>query len=74
VIDPRAIIDPSARIDDGVEIGPWTHIGPDVEIGPDSRIACHVVVMVPARIGRRCRLAPFVVGPTGSVAAAIPPA
>jgi UDP-N-acetylglucosamine acyltransferase len=51
LIDPRAIVDPSARIGADVSIGPWTIIGADVEIGDGCRIASHVVLKGPARLG-----------------------
>jgi UDP-N-acetylglucosamine acyltransferase len=50
-IHPHAIVDPSARVAEGVEVGPWTLIGPDVEIGAGTRIASHVVIKGPTRIG-----------------------
>lgn len=59
MIDPRAIIDPSARIADDVEIGPWTIVGADVEIGAGSKIASHVVVKGPTRIGARNQIYQF---------------
>jgi UDP-N-acetylglucosamine acyltransferase len=52
LIDSRAIIDDRARIGSNVEIGPYSVIGPDVEIDDGNRIAAHVVIRGPARIGR----------------------
>ncbi len=51
LIDARAIIDPGARLGKDVAIGPWTIIGPDVEIGDACRIASHVVIQGPTRMG-----------------------
>ena len=51
MIDPRAIIDPSAVIGEGVEIGPWTIVGAAVVVGDGCRIASHVVIDGPTRIG-----------------------
>lgn len=59
MIDERAIIDPRAQIADGVSIGPWSSIGPDVEIGPGCRIASHVVIKGPTRIGAHNQIFQF---------------
>lgn len=59
MIDPRAIIDPSARLGANVAVGPWTIVGPDVEIGDDCRIASHVVLKGPTRMGRGNRVFQF---------------
>ena len=52
MIHPQAIVDPAARIDESVEIGPFSVIGPDVEIGAGTRIASHVVINGPSKIGK----------------------
>jgi UDP-N-acetylglucosamine acyltransferase len=59
VIDPRAIVDPSAVIGADVSIGPWTIVGANVEIGDGCRIASHVILKGPTRIGRRNRIFQF---------------
>jgi len=59
VIDPRAIVDPDAVIGVNVSIGPWTIVGPHVEIGDGCRIASHVILKGPARIGRNNRIYQF---------------
>lgn len=59
MIHPQAIVDPSARLADDVEVGPWTLIGPEVEIGAGSRIASHVVIKGPTRIGVGNRIFQF---------------
>jgi UDP-N-acetylglucosamine acyltransferase len=59
LIHPQAIVDPSARLAEDVEVGPWTLIGPEVEIGAGSRIASHVVIKGPTRIGVGNRIFQF---------------
>ncbi len=59
MIDPRAIVDPSAVIGADVSIGPWTIVGANVEIGDGCRIASHVILKGPTRIGRRNRIFQF---------------
>ena len=52
MIHPQAIVDPAARIGENVEIGPFSVIGADVEIGAGTRVASHVVINGPSKIGR----------------------
>ena len=52
MIHPQAIVDPSARIADDASIGPFCVIGADVEIGCGTRVASHVVINGPTKIGR----------------------
>ncbi|MEH6469605.1 MAG: acyl-ACP--UDP-N-acetylglucosamine O-acyltransferase [Halopseudomonas sp.] len=59
MIDKHAIIDPKAQIADDVEIGPWTLIGPDVVIESGCRIASHVVIKGPTRIGKNNQIFQF---------------
>lgn len=59
MIDSRAHIDPSAQVADGVEIGPWTLIGADVVIESGCRIASHVVIKGPTRIGKNNQIFQF---------------
>ncbi len=59
MIDPRAIIDPSAVIGHNVAIGPWTIVGADVAIGDGCRVASHVILKGPTRIGRNNRIFQF---------------
>ena len=59
VIDPRAIVDPSAVIGVDVALGPWSIVGPNVEIGDGCRIASHVILKGPTRIGRNNRIFQF---------------
>jgi len=59
VIDARAIIDPSARLGRDVEIGAWSVIGAGVELGDGCRIATHVVIKGPTRMGAGNRVFQF---------------
>ena len=52
MIHPQAIVDPKAELAADVEVGPFSVIGPGVEIAAGSRIASHVVIKGPTRIGR----------------------
>jgi UDP-N-acetylglucosamine acyltransferase len=52
MIHPQAIVDPAARIADDVNIGPFCVIGADVEIGAGTRVASHVVINGPTKIGK----------------------
>ncbi len=51
MIHPTAIIHPSAQLAADVEVGAYSIIGADVSIGRGTRIAPHVVVEGPTRIG-----------------------
>lgn len=59
MIHPTAIIAASAKIADGVDIGPYSLIGDEVEIGAGCRIAGHVVINGPTRIGENNRIYQF---------------
>jgi UDP-N-acetylglucosamine acyltransferase len=59
LIHPTAIIHPSASLGEGVEIGAYSIIGADVCIGQGSRIAAHVVIEGPTRIGVENQIYPF---------------
>ena len=59
MIDSQAIISPSASIADDVEVGPWTLIGPDVVIESGCKIASHVVIKGPTRIGKNNQIFQF---------------
>lgn len=52
MIHPQAIVDPAAKIADDVSIGPFCVIGADVEIGAGTRVASHVVINGPTKIGK----------------------
>lgn len=59
MIHPTAIVADSARIAEDVEIGPYTLIGNDVQIESGCRIAGHVVINGPTRIGPNNRIYQF---------------
>ena len=59
MIHPTAIIADSAVIADNVEIGPYSLIGEQVEIGSGCRIAGHVVINGPTRLGSNNRIYQF---------------
>ncbi len=59
MIHPQAIIDPSARLAEDVSIGAFSVIGAGVEIGAGTRIASHVVIDGPTRIGSDNRIYAF---------------
>ncbi len=46
-----AIIDPRARIPASCKIGPYCVIGAEVELGEDCRLASHVAIEGPTKIG-----------------------
>lgn len=58
-IHPTAVIDPAARLHESVEVGAYSVIGAGVELGEDCRVAAHVVLKGPLRMGRRNRVFPF---------------
>ena len=51
MIHPSAIIHPDAQLAADVEVGPFSIIGADVQLGRGTRIASHVVIEGPTRIG-----------------------
>lgn len=59
LIHPTAVIHPSAQLAEGVEVGAYAIIGADVTIGRNTRIASHVVVEGPTRIGAENHIYPF---------------
>jgi len=59
VIHQTALIDPSAKIADDVTIGAYSIIGADVEIASGTKIASHVVINGPTKIGRNNRIFQF---------------
>jgi UDP-N-acetylglucosamine acyltransferase len=58
-VHPTAIVAASATLADDVQIGPYSIIGDGVEIGTGTRIAAHVVINGPTRIGRDNRIYQF---------------
>lgn len=59
MIDPTALVHPEAKLGPGVAIGAYSIIGAQVEIGEGSRIAPHVVLKGPTRIGKKTRIFQF---------------
>ena len=59
MIHETAIIDPSAKIAKDVTIGPYSIIGPEVEIGNGCRIASHVVIQGPTKLGQNNQIYQF---------------
>lgn len=59
MIHPAAMIDPTAQLASDVEVGPFSIIGPGVEIGAGTRVASHVVIRGPTRIGRNNHIFQF---------------
>jgi UDP-N-acetylglucosamine acyltransferase len=58
-IHPTAIIDPSAELDSSVEIGAYSVIGPSVKIDAGTRVASHVTINGPSRIGKNNQIFQF---------------
>lgn len=56
---PTAIVDPKSKIHPSCEIGPYCVIGGEVEIGENCRLAAHVTVSGPTRIGADNHFFPF---------------
>jgi len=59
MIHPQAIVDTAAKIADDVSIGPFCVIGADVEIGAGTRVASHVVISGPTKIGKENEIFQF---------------
>jgi len=58
-IHPTAIIDPRAKVPASCKIGPYCVIGPAVELGEDCRLASHVAIEGPTKIGADNVFFPF---------------
>lgn len=58
-IHPTAIVSGEAKLAADVVVGPYSVIGPGVEVGEGTRIAAHVVISGPTRIGRGNRVYQF---------------
>jgi UDP-N-acetylglucosamine acyltransferase len=58
-VHPTALIDARARVSVSCEIGPYCVIGADVELGEGCRLASHVAIEGPARIGAGNVFFPF---------------
>jgi UDP-N-acetylglucosamine acyltransferase len=58
-IHPTAIVDTKSKIHPSCTIGPYCVIGPEVELGEGCRLASHVVIEGPAKIGADNHFSPF---------------
>ena len=58
-IHATAIIDPRAKVPASCTIGPYCVIGADVELGENCRLASHVVIEGPTKIGAENVFFPF---------------
>ena len=58
-VHSTAIIDPSAKIPASCKIGPYCVIGADVELGENCRLASHVTIDGPTKIGCENVFFPF---------------
>lgn len=59
MIHPTAIIHPSAQLAADVEVGAYSIIGGQVTIGRGTRVASHVVIEGPTRMGEDNHIFPF---------------
>lgn len=59
VIHPTAVIDSSAELGNNISVGAYSVIGPDVIIGDDCKIASHVVLSGPLRMGKENQVFQF---------------
>ena len=50
-IHPTAIVDPKSKIHPSCKIGPYCVVGPEVELGEGCRLASHVTIEGPTKIG-----------------------
>ena len=58
-IHPTALVDASAKIPSSCEVGPYCVIGAGVELGEACRLASHVVMEGPTKVGADNRFFPF---------------
>ena len=58
-VHPTAIIDARAKVPASCKIGPYCVIGADVELGDDCRLASHVVIEGPTKVGADNQFFPF---------------
>jgi UDP-N-acetylglucosamine acyltransferase len=56
---PTAIVDPKSKIHPSCDVGPYCVIGAEVEIGENCRLASHVTISGPTRIGVDNHFFPF---------------
>jgi UDP-N-acetylglucosamine acyltransferase len=58
-IHPTAIVDPKSKIHPSCTIGPYCVIGPEVQLGEGCRVASHVAIEGPTKIGADNGFFPF---------------
>jgi len=58
-VHPTALIDASAKVAASCTIGPYCVIGADVSLGENCRLAAHVTIEGPTRIGSDNAFFPF---------------
>jgi len=58
-IHPTAIVDPKSKIHPSCKIGPYCVVGPEVELGEGCRLASHVTIEGPTKIGADNGFFPF---------------
>jgi UDP-N-acetylglucosamine acyltransferase len=58
-IHPTAIVDPKSKIHPSCMIGPYCVIGAEVELGEGCRLASHVAIEGPTKIGTHNHFFPF---------------
>ncbi len=58
-IHPTAIVDPKSKIHPSCNIGRYCVFGSEVELGEDCRLASHVAIEGPTKIGADNRFSPF---------------
>jgi UDP-N-acetylglucosamine acyltransferase len=58
-IHPTALIDPGATVPKSCHVGPYCVIGAEVELGEDCRLASHVAIEGPTKIGVQNTFFPF---------------
>ena len=58
-VHPTAIIDPKAKVPASCKVGPYCVIGAEVELGEGCRLASHVAIEGPTKIGAENAFFPF---------------
>lgn len=59
LIHKTAIVDPKAKLAGDVTVGPYSIIGPEVEVDAGTKIASHVVIKGPSKIGKNNKIFQF---------------
>src|SRR5260370_27441319 len=58
-IHSTAIVDPKSKVHPSCKIGPYCVVGPEVELGEGCRLASHVAIEGPTKIGVENSFFPF---------------